>query len=67
MGNEKSISDSPGLLPGPEYKRELVWRNIIIFIVIHTGAVYGFLAEKSSWSSIILSEIKKMNLFCDMK
>ena len=27
--------------PKPEYKLELVWRNIILMIIVHLSAVYG--------------------------
>lgn len=39
----------PAELPGPEYKRELVWRNIIIFLLLHIGAIYGILQPKKHW------------------
>lgn len=48
--------DYPAALPGPEYKRVLSWKNIILFIFMHTAAFYGLIAEKSSWATIIVSE-----------
>lgn len=38
--------DFPAELPGPEYKMELVWRNIIIFVVLHIGAIIGLIVTK---------------------
>lgn len=38
-----------------EYKRELVWRNIIIFIFLHGAALYGAyltLASAKLWTTI---------------
>lgn len=48
--------DFPDELPGSEYKMELVWRNIIIFIFLHAGATYGFMVTKNSWATVIFSE-----------
>lgn len=48
--------DYPAALPGPEYKMVLAWKNIILFILMHTAALYGLFAEKSSWTTIIVSE-----------
>jgi hypothetical protein len=39
--------DFPAELPGPEYKMELVWRNIIIFAFLHIGYVIGFFVTKT--------------------
>lgn len=48
--------DYPAALPGPEYKMVLSWKNIILFILMHTAAFYGLIAEKSSWATIVVSE-----------
>lgn len=46
----------PANLPGPEYKMELVWRNIIIFLFLHIGAIYGYYTPKRSWATVIFSK-----------
>jgi hypothetical protein len=46
----------PAELPGSEYKMELVWRNIIIFIFLHAGAIYGYMVPKNSWVTVVFSE-----------
>ncbi|KAL7015412.1 hypothetical protein ACKWTF_016442 [Chironomus riparius] len=43
--NEES-REFPANLPGPEYKMELVWRNIIIFIILHILCIINFYFDK---------------------
>lgn len=49
--------DYPKALPGSEYKMELSWKNIILFILMHSAAAYGLFAAKNSWATIIVSEL----------
>jgi stearoyl-CoA desaturase (delta-9 desaturase) len=39
------------------YERRIVWRNVIIYSVLHLGAAYGFYTAvfKASWSTLIWS------------
>lgn len=43
-------------LPPREYK--LVWRNIILYIILHTSAVYGFylMLFSGKWPTLIWGE-----------
>uniref|UniRef100_A0A1B6ILB5 Fatty acid desaturase domain-containing protein n=1 Tax=Homalodisca liturata TaxID=320908 RepID=A0A1B6ILB5_9HEMI len=45
----------PKQLPGNEYKRELVWRNIILFAYLHLAALYGayLMLTAASWPTVI--------------
>ena len=53
---ESTEREFPAELPGPEYKMELVWRNIIIFVFLHIGAIYGYYMPKRSWATVIFSK-----------
>lgn len=53
---EVTERDYPADIPGPEYKMELVWRNIIIFLFLHVGAIYGYFTPKQSWWTIVFSK-----------
>ncbi|KAG5671196.1 hypothetical protein PVAND_001407 [Polypedilum vanderplanki] len=44
--SDEKPRDFPAELPGPEYKLELVWRNIIIFALLHIGYVAAFFIDK---------------------
>lgn len=63
LNDEKNVEpafkerDYPAELPGPEYKLELVWRNIIIFLFLHIGATYGFFMPKRSWWTVVFSKL----------
>jgi hypothetical protein len=59
LNKEEIIStrEYPAELPGPEYKMELVWRNIIIFAFLHIGAVYGYFTPKRSWWTVVFSKL----------
>lgn len=46
----------PAELPGPEYKVELVWRNVAIFLFLHLGALYGITRPVNSWWTILFSK-----------
>lgn len=63
---EVAHRDYPADLPGPEYKMELVWRNIIIFIFLHAGAVYGYFTPKNSWATIVFSKFQCHSFWCAM-
>lgn len=48
--------DYPADMPGSEYKMELVWRNIIIFVLLHAGAIYGYMITKNSWATVVFGK-----------
>lgn len=45
--------DRPAALPGPEYKIVLRWRNIIIFIILHTFSIISLFYLPKLWSTYI--------------
>lgn len=53
---EATTRNFPAELPGPEYTMELVWRNIIIFVLLHIGAIYGYYTPKRSWATVWFSK-----------
>lgn len=65
--SEVKEREFPAELPGSEYKMELVWRNIIIFIFLHAGAVYGYMVPKNSWSTIVFCEYNPWSTIGDGK
>lgn len=52
--NQIGINEKPSLAGEDDYKLEIVWRNVLIFLYLHCAAVYGFSLHKSQLSSIII-------------
>ena len=40
--DQEATVDEDGDAEKEEYKMELVWPNIMVYIIFHTGALYGF-------------------------
>ena len=40
------------------YKMEIVWRNVILFALLHLGAFYGLylLIFRAKWSTVVFSK-----------
>jgi len=59
---EYPVIDSERRLSKP-YCREIVWRNVILFVFLHIGAVYGLylFVFRALWCSVLFS-IKKIFL-----
>ena len=43
--------------PSKEYRLEIVWRNVMVFVYLHVAAVYGFylLLTAAKWSTVAWS------------
>lgn len=48
----------PKEIPGAEYKRQLVWRNIILFAYLHVAAIYGgyLMFTAASWPTFFFGK-----------
>lgn len=50
---ETEARNFPDKLPGPDYKMEIDWYYVLLFICGHVGLVYGaFITEKPVLSGI---------------
>jgi stearoyl-CoA desaturase (delta-9 desaturase) len=38
-----------------DFKMEIVWRNVVLFIYIHCCAVYGLMLQKETWSGVVMA------------
>ena len=63
----ETLDESSRVIDAPKtkYKRQIVWRNVIIFAYLHIGAVYGlYLALTSAkWATLLFGEWKPENIF----
>jgi len=43
--------------PSKEYRLEIVWRNVMVFVYLHVAAVYGFylLLTAAKWNTVAWS------------
>ena len=57
----KVSREFPENLPGPEYKMELVWRNIMIFVILHILCIVGIFMEKK-WETKVFGECDIVNM-----
>lgn len=53
------ILSPPEVKAGGEYKRSLVWRNIILFIFVHLAAVYGgwLMITSAMWTTCLFGKL----------
>jgi stearoyl-CoA desaturase (delta-9 desaturase) len=51
--NNFSEKDRPTVFGADDYKLEIVWRNVLIFLYLHCAAIYGFTLQKTTTSIII--------------
>lgn len=56
----ETLEESSKVIDAPKtkYKRQIVWRNVIIFTYLHISAVYGlYLALTSAkWATLLFGE-----------
>lgn len=60
-----SVESRPADLPGPEYKRKLLWKKILYFIFLHAGTVYAIFTMNTSFTVVYCkkSQTLKRNLW----
>lgn len=48
-----------------EYKLQIVWRNVILFVFLHAGAVYGckLMFCDAKWQTGVFGKESILNLF----
>ncbi|CRL07879.1 CLUMA_CG020908, isoform A [Clunio marinus] len=51
------VLDKPSIFgdPNDNYKMEIVWRNVIIFVYLHCCALYSYTLPKTTTSSIVMA------------
>lgn len=49
--------DRPTLYGEDDYKLDIVWRNVILFLYLHSAAIYGFILPKQTYSGIVFAWI----------
>ena len=54
---EEKQEDSASKDPSKEYRLEIVWRNVMVFVYLHVAAVYGLylLVTVAKWPTVAFS------------
>lgn len=48
----KEFKEEPVVVKKP-YKMEIVWRNVLLFVVLHAAMIYGFTYKKKPISLLV--------------
>ena len=61
-GNLNNQNESK--MPEKEFKTEIVWKNVMIFVFLHLGAFYGLYLSVfyAQWTTILIGKHVRINL-----
>merc|ERR1712071_373555 len=61
---EEKQEDSASKDPSKEYRLEIVWRNVMVFVYLHVAAVYGLYLLLYGCISLVDSELRAVLIDC---